>query len=177
MSHKNSSYESSVVMQELREFVSRHAERGTCRCGRCIDHPGEDKQPEGHTVDMVFFEVSLKDVEDPAAAKEQLRSLVLANKAGEFCDLDLPSSAEHSYLQVGAWIGDQGMALTLMGLGHLLGLWQVMTPKMLGLPEDLVQLMVGQGMISIMPPALPETVAGITAAVDKAYSKHREQHD
>lgn len=164
-------------MQELWEFVLRHADRGTGRCGQCVDRPGEDKQPEGHTVDMVFFEVSLKDVGDPAAAKEQLRSLVSANKAGEFCDLDLLSSTEHSYLQVVAWIGDQGTALMLMGLGHLLGLWQVMTPKMLGLPEDLVQLMVGRGMICIRPPALPETVAAITAAVDKAYAKYGEQHD
>lgn len=160
-------------MQELREFVVRHAERGTCRCGRCIDHPGEDSQPAGHTVDMVFFEVSLKDAEEPEKLREHLRELVTASKTGEHCDLDLLHGAEYSYLQIGVWIGDQGLALTLMGLGHLLGLWQVMTPKMMGLPEDLVQLMVGQGMISIMPPALPETVAAITAAVDKAYAKHR----
>lgn len=164
-------------MQELREFVLRHAERGTCRCGLCVDHPGEDKQPEGHTVDMVFFEVSLKDAEEPEKLREQLRELVAAAKAGEFCDLDLLNASEHSYLQVGAWIGDQGLALMLMGLGHLLGLWQVMTPKMLGLPDDTVQMMVGMGMICLRPPARPETVAAITAAVDKAYAKHREQHD
>lgn len=164
-------------MQELREFVVRHAERGTCRCGKCIDHPGEDAQPDGHTVDMVFFEVSLKDAAEPEKLREHLRELVTASKAGEFCDLDLLRGAEYSYIQIGAWIGGQGLALTLMGLGHLLGLWQVMTPKMLGLPEELVQLMVGQGMISIMPPARPETVAAITAAVDKAYSKHGETHD
>lgn len=47
-------FESRAVMQELREFVVRHAERGTCRCGRCIDHPGEDSQPAGHTGELVF---------------------------------------------------------------------------------------------------------------------------
>jgi len=164
-------------MQELREFVLRHADRGTCRCGQCADHPGEDEQPEGHTVDMVFFEVSLKDAEEPEKLREQLRELVTASKTGEFCDLDLLNGAEYSYIQIGAWIGDQGLALMLMGIGQLLGLWQIMTPKMLGLPEDLVQLMVGQGMICLRPPALPETVAAITAAVDKAYSKHGEQND
>lgn len=160
-------------MQELRDFVLQHAERGTCRCGECIDHPGEDKQPEGHTVDMVFFEVSLKDAEEPDKLREQLRELVTASKAGEFCDLDLLNGAEYSYIQLGAWIGDQGLALTLLGLGHLLRLWQVMTPKMLGLDDDLVQLMAGRGMICLRPPALPETVAAITAAVDAAYAKHR----
>ncbi len=136
-------------MKELREFVMAHAERGTCRCGKCIDHPGEDKQPEGHTADMVFFEVSTKDNPDA----DEMRRLIAESKQGDFCELDPFDGKEHSYMEVGGWIGDQGLALMFMGLGHVLGLWPLMTPKMLpGLPDDLVQMMAGQGMVTIMPP-------------------------
>lgn len=136
-------------MNELREFVKKHAERGTCRCGKCADHPGVDEQPLGHTIDMVFFEVSAK--ENPDA--DEMRKLIAEFKQGEFCELDPFDGQEHSYMEVGGWIGDQGLALMFMGLGHLLGLWPIMTPKMLpGLPDDLVQLMAGQGMVTIMPP-------------------------
>ena len=136
-------------LADLRDFVSKHTERGTCRCGKCIDHPGEDKQPEGHTVDMVFFEVSAKN--EPDASR--LRELIAANKHGEFCDLDPLDGNEHSYMEVGGWIGDQGLALMLMGLGAVLELWPLMTPKMLpGLPDDLVQMMASRGMVTIMPP-------------------------
>lgn len=136
------------AMNELREFVTNHAERGTCRCGKCIDHPGEDQPPDGHTVDMVFFEVCAKN--EPDASR--LRELIAANKQGEFGALDPWDGKEHSYIEVGGWIGDQGLALMLMGLGAVLGLWPLMTPKMLpGLPDDLVQQMAVAGMVTIMP--------------------------
>jgi len=128
-------------MTNLCKFVMDHAERGTCRCGKCCDHPGEDTQPDDHTVDMVFFNVSAKNNPDA----DQLRELI--NES----DFDPWDGKEHSYIEVGGWIGDQGVALMLMGLGALLGLWKLMTPKMIsGLPDDLVQLMAGQGMITIM---------------------------
>ena len=133
---------------ELCRYVIDHVERGTCRCGRCIDHPGNDSQPAGHTIDMVFFKVSAKN--DPDVAR--LRELVASSKTGDYGDLDPWDGQEHSYIEVGAWIGDQGLALMLMGLGALLKLWPILTPKMLpDLPEDLVRLMAGQGMITIMP--------------------------
>ena len=80
------------------------------------------------------------------------RRLIADSKQGEFGDMDPFDGQEHSYIEVGGWIGDQGQALTLMGLGAVLGLWKVMTPKMLpGLPDDLMQMMAGRGMVSIMP--------------------------
>lgn len=143
-------------MKDLVQFVIDHAERGTCRCGLCCDHPGKDKQPEGHTVDMVFFEVSAKA--DPDAA--ELHRLIEDNTKGEFGDLNPFDGSEHSYIEVGGWIGDQGLALMLMGLGALLNLWPIMTPKMLpDLPDDLVQLMAGRGIITIMPKKQPAPVA------------------
>lgn len=136
-----------VVMQELRDFVMKHAVRGTCTCGRCLDTPEEGSQPIGHTVDMVFFKVAAEGAPDP----EELRRLVTENQVGEFCTLDLFDDAEKSYIQVGGWIGEQSLGMMLMGLGHILGLWRVLTPRMLGLPENLVQQMAGAGMVSIVP--------------------------
>lgn len=146
-----------MAMNELVEFVMQHADRGPCRCGKCIDNPGDGKQPTGHTVDLVFLEVSAKN--EPRA--DQFRELIIANKKGEFCELDPFDGAEHSYIEVGAWIGDQGVALMFMGLGKELGLWPIMTPKMLpGLPTSLVEQMAGQGMIMIMPPATITSARG-----------------
>lgn len=133
------------AINDLAHYVNTHAERGTCRCGKCCDHPGEDKQPQGHTADVVFFEVSSREAE-----AEQLRALVAAAKQGEYGDVEVMDGNEHGYMELGGWIGDQGLALMLMGLGAVLGLWKLMTPRMIpGLPEDLVQQMAGAGMVTI----------------------------
>ena len=135
-------------MKTLRKFVEDHAERGTCRCGRCVDQPVDDVQPTGHTVDLIFFEVSAKGEPDT----DELRRLITESRQGEFCELDPWDGKEHSYIEVGAWIGDQGLAMMLMGLGAVLELWPLMTPRMLpGLPDALVQQMAERGMVSIMP--------------------------
>lgn len=133
-------------MEKLINFVLAHSERGTCRCGKCCDHPGVDQQPVGHTADIVFFLVSAKDSPDANI----LRDLIAANKAGQYCECDLFDGKEHGYMEVGGWIGDQGLAMQLMGLGAVLGLWTLLTPRMLpGLPEPLVMQMAGAGMVTI----------------------------
>ena len=135
-------------MDELRKYVESHVVRGDCQCGKCIDAKANPKQPPGHTANMVFFHVATGN--RPEAAK--LRELVEGSVAGEYGNVDLFDGAEHNYLELGGWIGDQGMALMLMGLGSLLGLWQLMTPiTMLKLPENdpLCQQMAGMGMVVI----------------------------
>ena len=119
-------------MNELIEFIKAHTDLDTGQ----LD-----------AVDMVFFKVSAKN--NPEETK--LRQLIEDNIKGEVVDLDPWDGKEHSYLEVGGWIGDQGLALTLMGLGSILGLWKLMTPKMLPLPDELVMQMAGKGMISIIP--------------------------
>lgn len=132
------------MLQQLRDYVAAHTARTACRCGKCLtDGPGK---LEGHTADLVFFEVSAAG--DPDA--DELRRLVRGARHGEFIDLEPLDGNEHSYLEIGSWIGDQGLAMQLMGLGTILGLWNLMTPKMLGLPAELVQQMAGMGMVSIM---------------------------
>jgi hypothetical protein len=129
------------MMGLLAEYVMANAVRGDCTCGKCIDAPANPQQPNGHTVDMTFFKVAAKE----GADAQSLRALVEA----EFPHwLD---GAEHNYLQVGADIGDQGIAIMCIGLGHLLGLWQALTPETVVpfLPADLKQQMAGQGFITL----------------------------
>jgi hypothetical protein len=136
------------MITEIHQFLEKHVVRGACTCGKCCDAPPDAKalQPSGHTVDMVFFKVAAKDNPDA----DKLRELIAANRHGEFCDLDLFDGKEHGYMEIGGWIGDQGAAIQLMGLGVVLGLWRLLSPKMLGLPDDLALQMAGSGYLSIM---------------------------
>ncbi len=139
---------------DLYNFVTENTVRGDCQCGKCIDAPGnalgpdrESQQPDGHTADLIFFKVSA--VGEPDA--EELRRLIKDHK-GDYGEVDLFDGAEHGYMEIGAWIGDQGVAMMLMGLGSLLGLWRLLTPRtVLGalIDEDRVQQMAGMGMINI----------------------------
>jgi hypothetical protein len=135
---------------DLIEYVEGHTERGACTCGRCFDAPADPQshQPVGHTADLMFFQV--KALNEPKA--DELKALIQAHQPA-FVEIDLFDGQEHNYMQVGAWIGDQGYALQLMGLGSLLGLWNLITPYLLGdLPKDLVDLMVGMGFVAIQAP-------------------------
>lgn len=137
-------------MKELQEYVKKYAERGECKCGKCVDkvlHP-EAKQPKGHTADLIFFKVAALEGADAAT----LKKLVQDSKEGTFGTVDVFDGKEHGYMELGAWIGDQGMAMMLMGLGTNLGLWKLLTPKtVLGddLPDAMAQQMAGSGYITI----------------------------
>lgn len=136
-------------MNPLIDYITRHTVRGACTCGRCADavaNPGQH-QPAGHTADLIFFKVSAKDNPDT----EKLRELIKAQK-GEFNDCNLFDGRDHSYIEIGGWIGDQGLALMLMGLGSVLGLWKLLTPRtVLGAActDELAQSMAGAGYVTI----------------------------
>lgn len=129
---------------KLVDYVIKHTERGACTCGKCIDAPSnpEALQPQGHTAELVFFKVAMRD--NPA--RVEFERMVRA----EFpLWLD---GAEHSYLETGADIGDQGLAMQAMGLGAMLGVWNLYTPcNMLGLKSDdpLAKHAAGAGYITI----------------------------
>jgi len=139
-------------MSELVDFIRKHTERGACCCGRCFDGPPNPRlhQPLGHTADVVFFKVRAIGSPNP----DTLCALISAHHGydGEIVPLN---GKEHSFLQIGGWIGDQGLALTLMGLGSLLGIWELITPRsiasMVGktLPEHIVQSAAGLGYVFV----------------------------
>ncbi|GAH51136.1 unnamed protein product, partial [marine sediment metagenome] len=128
---------------DLIEYVRNHIERGSCQCGKCFDgikNP-ESKQPKGHTADLTFFKV--RKINNPDA--EEFKKLV---------EKEFPhwlDGKEHSYLETGGDIGDQGLALMAMGLGELLGMWELLTPNNMVpfLNEEMRMKMAGRGFISI----------------------------
>ena len=140
-------------MIQLQKFVEENGIRGACCCGKCIDAPEhpKQKQPQGHTANMVFFNVAVKE----GTKAEELKSLILESVEGSFTNINLFDGKEHNYMEIGGWIGDQGLALMLMGMGTVLGLWSLLSPiTMLGLKLDdpLTQQMAGMGMLSVQVP-------------------------
>ncbi len=126
---------------KLRDYVTENAERGACQCGKCFDAPEnpEEHQPNGHTADLVFFEVALKNGADKDIFLELVKEQYPQWLDGE----------EHNYMKVGAEMGDQGLALMTMGMGKLLGAWELITPAMLGVDGGLAKMMAAQGFVSI----------------------------
>ena len=126
----------------LSDYVLAHTARGACTCGKCFDvHENpKEKQPIGHTVNLTFFQVTSK-----GGDKDEFLALVKQEYPGWL------DGKEHCYIHVGYDMGDQGIALMTIGLGHLLGAWKALTPDtiMPFLPEDLKQQMAGQGMVSL----------------------------
>ncbi len=128
---------------DLIDYVAKHTERGPCQCGKCFDaikNPG-DKQPEGHTANLTFFKVRKVNRPDP----EEFRRLV-KEEFPHWLD-----GKEHSYLETGGDIGDQGLALMAMGLGELLDIWELLTPNSIVpfLDEEMRMKMAGTGYITI----------------------------
>ena len=134
-------------MSDLAKFVVNHTLRSACRCGKCIDPGNPDVYLLPHTVNMYFFDVCA--VENPTV--EEFLQLTKEHQ-GDFAELDPLDGKEHSYIEVGGWIGDQGLAMQYMGLGKLLGVWNIMHPGMLpGIDKALADQMAGMGLVSIVP--------------------------
>jgi hypothetical protein len=134
-------------MKSLRQYVAEHTERGECKCGRCFD-VGTKPDPSGpHTADLIFFRVVLRG----SPTREEFEHLTKQNLVGEFTECNPLDGEEHSYLELGAWIGDQGAALQYMALGHLLGAFQLLTPRnmMPGVEDELAMAMAGRGMVAV----------------------------
>ena len=94
-----------------------------------------------NTADLMFFKV--KEINSPDI--EEFKRLA-KEKFPHWFD-----GKEHSYLEIGGDIGDQGLALMTMGLGNLLGVWKLLTPENMVpfLNEKLKMKMAGLGYVSI----------------------------
>ena len=126
----------------LRDYVMKFAERGACTCGKCIDAPEnpEKNQPTEHTVNLTFFQVKSN-----GGDKDEFLSIVKS----EFPHwLD---GKEHNYIQMGGDIGDQTIALMRIGLGHLLGAWEALSPDTIipFLDEEFKKQMADMGMVAM----------------------------
>ena len=103
--------------------------------------------PEDGDADVIFFGVR----KGTGATPDGLKDAMVAH-TGTFCNVNPFDGEEHSYIELGAWVGDQGMALSLIGLGAALGVWKLLTPKtVLGdmCPPGMAQQLAGMGMVSM----------------------------
>jgi hypothetical protein len=131
-------------MTLLSKYIYDHTERGECQCGQCADK-GDKPDPTGHTIDMVFFKVA--KVGTPTL--EEFRKLSKESERGEFCNVNPFDGQEHSYLELGGWLGDQGLAMLYMALGTSLGAFDLLSPAMLGLDGAMAIQMAQAGLLSI----------------------------
>lgn len=99
-----------------------------------------DAQPDIEKVDVEFVVIGV----NKAKAEEH---------RAEFVELlkQYPNperlAAGPSYIEVGAEIGDQGAAFQLFALGKVLGLWEVITPALLGATGEQARQMAGMGFV------------------------------
>lgn len=140
-------------MGEFAKYIIDHCIRGTCTCGKCIDSSVKF-QPGGYTVDVQFFKVALKNSDLTGVDKELIKNdfiRLAKNHKGIYKDIDLFDGNEHDFIGIGAWIGNQGLALMLMGMGELLGIWEVATPNRLApdFSEETRSMLAEAGCISI----------------------------
>ena len=125
-------------MKELIDYILAHTERGECQCGRCADKGAERPAPS-HSVNIHFFWVSVKG----SPSQKDLHDLLERH----YPDMGRLRRGP-SYMEMGAALGDQGLALLLIGLGELVGLWRAVTPERLGFEGADATSMAGSGLVN-----------------------------
>jgi len=124
-------------MMKLIEYILNHTDRGECQCGKCVDK-GEDREAPLHSINVHFFWVSKRG--EPNAKD------LLALLEEEYPQMDRLRGGP-SYIEMGAAIGSQQYALLLIGLGGLVGLWDVITPEKLGVIGAPADELAGSGLV------------------------------
>jgi hypothetical protein len=94
---------------------------------------------------MVFFKVALKD--NPNL--EEFKRLTAEAKHGDFADVDPFDGKEHNYMELGAWVGDQGLAMLYMALGVRLGAFKLLSPALLGATGPQTLMFAQMGLLAI----------------------------
>lgn len=103
--------------EALADYVRAHTSRGSCNCGTC---DSSNFRAKGHAIDVFFVVVRAKDL--PSAP--ELEGLIRAH-VGCFTRFNPLDGHEHDFAELGAWTGDQEIAHLLMGLGALLGIFDL----------------------------------------------------
>lgn len=113
---------------ELAQLIRRVTIQANTGDGRLLDG----------FIDLGFFQVSIEDAEgNPTVTADEFLDALRAafeQRTGEFADMDLEEFRRGpSYITLGGWLGDQGVAISLIGVGALLGIWDVASPETLGM--------------------------------------------
>jgi hypothetical protein len=101
-----------------------------------------EAMPSLELVDMEMLTIGV-DKDEAAKLKPELITILDTYPKPERL------AAGPSYIEVGAEIGDQGAAFQLFALGQVLGLWKVITPKVLGFEGAEAREFAGRGLIMI----------------------------
>ena len=118
----------------------------------------------GVLVDVHFISVGFTEL---AADREPFVRLLVAalNAPGEFGDISPERFCNGpSYIEIGAWIGSQDLALRLMALGELFKIWDVITPAGLGMTGPEANQMAGMGLVMVGPKAGLADLLGAASA-------------
>ncbi|WNN95189.1 hypothetical protein SEA_MAGRITTE_238 [Microbacterium phage Magritte] len=123
---------------KLGEMIAKHAER--------VERGTNDSR------DVGFFAIKLAADSDLTALR--LKNAIVRAEEGMYQSMpveDLLNDQGVSYTALGAWLGDQGLGLALIGLGAELGLWDVVLPSDVGvLDGPLFQQMIGMGFVNLL---------------------------
>lgn len=92
-------------------------EDNTTQLGRATEEPD--------AIDVVHFKVVCR----PKCTKEEFLKAVDENREGCFGYLNPFDGRSHDYIEVGGWIGDQGLAMQFMALSKYFGLVSLKTPQ------------------------------------------------
>jgi hypothetical protein len=137
---------------DIIEYTQKHTIQGACQCGNCIDLSKNTVLPAGpHTIDMEIFKVAITGEPN----KDEYLTLMAEHK-GHHCDCNPVDGNEHGYIELGGWIGDQGLAMMFMALGVYLGVFKLMTPSTMlppCIPDSLKKMMIERGMICVQKAA------------------------
>lgn len=101
--------------------------------------------------DVGFFGILRHPDSDLTALR--LKNAIVRAEKGMHQDMPLSDMLEQevSYPALGAWLGDQGLALALIGLGADLGLWDILLPSSVGVTDEaLFQQMIGMGYVALL---------------------------
>ena len=101
---------------------------------------------EMHAIDMVFFRVAYRPESDP---KRFAQLFTESMRHVGYAPMTPARMKEGpSYIELGAWLGDQHTALMVMALGSHLGFFELLTPRLMGIEdENAVKQMAGSGYV------------------------------
>jgi hypothetical protein len=120
-------------MQAITEYLNKHAVVA--------------QEPQEGFADLGFMCVGAA----PTACADEFKALMKGLRGS--VSLDLFDHQEHSYIEIGSYVGSQEVALIAMGLGSALNIWQLLSPKtviQMDNRSEIGSLMIGNGMLSVI---------------------------
>ena len=132
--------ETTIQLRKGEEIEQRHS--GSLQVTKVYAMPPESEAEGNHLekVDCHFIVVGV-DKAKADSYKDEFISILRTYPEPERL------AGGPSYIEVGGIIGDQGASFQFFALGQVLGLWKVITPKLLGITGEEADRMAGMGFV------------------------------